>query len=239
MSRAPRVARVVGALAVSLATVACGARSSSVESAASAQPSGSAGAMGAAPSVSSSSASKRERSSPEGVVLEIATPVPAPSEVAPSADVVVLGEPIPDEAIRELVFSFFDAIRRRDLESLTSLVAESGVTLEGLGTTYGNRDALLTMLRLALRDARDYGKLSPAEIATSDRIERFSISDLAALGKKKPEPMRPLDVLVRIAMPAVRGTGEKLFDDYVVLVVRAEAGKLKIVTKTEEPSTSR
>lgn len=220
-----RVARLAGALALSFISFACGAPAKTPESASEARARFVEG-------------TKRERPSPEGVVLEVATPVPLASESAPAEDVVVLGEPIPDEAIRELVFTFFDAMRRRDLDTLVSLVAESGVTLEGQ-VTYGNRDALITTMRLALRDARDYGKLSPAEIATPDRIERFSVADLAVLGKKKPEPMRPLDVLVRIAMPAVRGTGEKLFDDFVVLVVRTEGGKLKIVTKSEEPSTSR
>ena len=70
--------------------------------------------------------------SPEGVVLEMATPIPPPSEVAVAEDVVVLAEPIPDEALREFVFAFFDAMKRRDMEALGGLVSEQAVTLDSL-----------------------------------------------------------------------------------------------------------
>jgi hypothetical protein len=175
--------------------------------------------------------------SPEGVVLEMATPMPPPSEVATAEDVVVLAEPIPDDAVRELVFAFFDAIRRRDMDAIGSLVSEQAVTLDGRGA-HGNRDALLTMIFATLR-AHDYSKIAPADIASADRLERFSLADLEALKKKKPEPMKPLDVLVRIAMPAVRGTTDKLFEDYVLLLVRPEGGKLRVVTKIEESGAER
>lgn len=175
--------------------------------------------------------------SPEGVVLEMATPVPEPTEVAQAQDVVVLGEPIPDEAIREFVFAFFDTIRRRDLETLATMVSEGAATLDGR-VALGNRDAVISNQLQVMTRNPEYTKLAPAEIATADRLERFSDADLEALKKKKPEPMRPLDVLVRVAMPAVRGTTEKLFDDYVLLVLRPEGGKLKLVTKLEESASA-
>jgi hypothetical protein len=111
-------------------------------------------------------------------------------------------------------------------------MSENGVTLEK-GATYGDRGALWNVLKTPWT-RNDFAKIAPAEIAVAERIDRFSIADLETLDRKKPEPMRPLDALVRITMPPLRGTSEKLFEDYVWLLLRSEAGKVRIVTKFEE-----
>jgi hypothetical protein len=193
-----------------------------------------AGARGAeTPATKRSEASaKPPPRSPEGVVLEIGSPMPPPTEAARADAVLVLAEPIPDDAIRDFVFAYFDSLRRRDSDALSGLTSENGVTLEK-GATYGDRNALWNVLKTPWM-RNDFAKIAPAEIAVAERIERFSIADLETLDRKKPEPMRPLDALVRITMPPLRGTSEKLFEDYVWLLLRSEAGKVRIVTKFEE-----
>ena len=46
--------------------------------------------------------------------------------------------------------------------------------------------------------------------------------------------MAPLDVFVRLTMPPQRVAADKLFEEAVVFLLRPEAGKLRIVTMTEE-----
>lgn len=171
---------------------------------------------------------------PDGVVLETPTAPPPVLPVALSGTLVALAEPAPDEAVRDFVFGFFDAFRRRDRGALAALVAEGAVRLEA-GAAYGNRDALIDSLASRYRSV-DATKLSPADIATLDHIERFTRAELEALGKKRPDAMRDVGLFVRVTMPPLRAGGEKVFDDTVVFVVRVEAGRLKLVTLLEGPA---
>ena len=173
--------------------------------------------------------------SPEGVVLEVNAPLPAPAAVSSARGVVALVEPIPDEAIRDVVFAYFDALRRRDKDAMRPIVAERAVRIDGARATYGDREGLITGQIFAT--GRDYGGISPADLANPDRMIRYALSDLAAANQKRPEPMMPLDVMVRLEMPEPRGAGDKLFEATILFVLRAENGKTRIVTVLEEAAT--
>lgn len=210
------------ACAASLALIACGHAS----------PPTSAAAPPTAPRASHTNAQETPRS-PEGVVLEVAAPMPAAAASSSARGIVVLAEPIPDEAIRETIFSYFDALRRRDMDAMRQLFASSAVRMDATRGHQGDREAILSLVASLMRQ-RDYAKISPAEIVVPEQIERYSLAELAATNQTKPEDMGPLDVFVRVAMPPPRGNAEKIFEDNVVFVLRAEGGKVHILTMNEE-----
>lgn len=173
--------------------------------------------------------------SPEGVVLEIAAPLPPPAAVTDARGVVTLVEPIPDEAIRDTVFAYFDALRRRDKDAMRLVVSERAVRIDATRAVYGDREGLVTGQIFAT--GRDYSAISPSELANPERMVRYAVADLAAAGQKRPEPMTALDVMVRLEMPEPRAQAEKLFESTMLFVLRAEGGKTRIVTVLEEPAT--
>lgn len=159
--------------------------------------------------------------------------MPPPSSTSGARGVIVLAEPPPDEAVRDVLFAYFDALRRRDTDAIRTLFSDGAVRIDVQRGHQGDREAMLTLVLQSMR-ARDFGKVSPSEIVVPEQIERYGALDFATANQKKPEDMAPLDVFVRVTMPTQRGAAEKLFEDAVVFILRPEAGKLRIVTMNEE-----
>ena len=171
--------------------------------------------------------------SPEGVVVEVSASLPPTSAVSDARGVIVLAEPPPDEAIRDVLFAYFDALRRDDKEGIAALFSEGAVRIDALRGHQGDRAAVLSLVYQWMR-SHDRSRVAPAEIVVGERIDRYSVVDLAAAKQKKPDDMGPLDVFVRLTMPPQRVATDKLFEEAVVFLLRPEAGKLRIVTTNEE-----
>jgi hypothetical protein len=174
--------------------------------------------------------------SPEGVVLEVAAPMPAPVASSDARGVIVLAEPAPDEAVRDVLFAYLEALRHRDVDAIRQLLSPSAVRIDGARGHQGDREAMISLVQQWMR-SRDFTKLAPAELVVPERIERYGALDLAAAKQTKPEDMAPSDLFVRLSIPPARPNADKPFDDDdLVFLLRPEAGKLHIVTVNEEPA---
>lgn len=162
--------------------------------------------------------------------------MPPPAASAGADGVVVLAEPAPDEAIRDVLFAFFDAVRRRDGDAIRQMFSESAVSVDRVSRSrQGDREAAITQVASVMRSI-EVAKVIPSEIVTPERVDRYALADLAAGGQKKPEGMTPLDTLIALTMPPPRIPGDKVFEPVVMFVLRPEGGKLRIAAVWQEPS---
>lgn len=168
---------------------------------------------------------------PDGVVVEPAPALPVATERAPSNGVVVLREPLGDDAVVAVVRAMFRAFAHEDREALAALLTADAAPL-GAGHV-GARGALLDQWSARLR-SMDYGLLEGLEVARLDRMERRTYADLAAGGGDRPSMMRPGDLLVRVPVATPRAGAEPLFGDVVVLLLRREGAAFKIAGEGEE-----
>ncbi len=156
---------------------------------------------------------------PDGVVLEPEPAIPAPAAGAEARGVVTLAPPVGDGEIRGVVQSFFDALARRDDGAVDALLSRSARLLDAHGgSTYATlREELRSKSRaLAAAGMRDL----PLE-----RIERFDYRDLGEAGERPlPPEARPGDVLVRVHLAWPWTSGDRVFADVVVLLLRRELG---------------
>lgn len=170
--------------------------------------------------------------------MEVAPSLPianAAARLASGSSVLALSEPIPDEAVRDVLFSFFEGLRRRDADATRLLFSDSAVRIDKSRGHEGDREAMLSLVAQWMRQ-RDATKIVPSEIVVPERIDRYDANELAASGQRKPEDMAPFDLLIRLAAPPPRPSGEKLFEDSMLFVLRPEGGRVRIVTVSEEPN---
>jgi hypothetical protein len=159
-----------------------------------------------------------------------------PVERAPAEGVVALKEGASDAAIRASVSAFFDAFAAHDVEALDRSLSRGARHLDAHGGSSFQVlvDELLRRLRLFEANGVDAVRI--------ERIDRFFFRDLGEAGARlRPSDMRPDDVLVRAHLLLPRPSGERLFGDVVVLLLRWEEGaassderKLKVVGFDEE-----
>lgn len=173
---------------------------------------------------------------PDGVVLEPPPAVPTAAERATtSSAVLALREPPASEDVEEVVRAYLRAFEREDLDGLQRLLAQDAGPLGRAG----GRSQLVDLWRARFKSF-EYQKLAGAEIARFGQLERRSYDAYAVpasaggpAGGRPPE-MRPGDLLVRIPIATPRVSGEQLFGDVLVLLLRREDGKLRIAGQADE-----
>ncbi len=181
---------------------------------------------------SSASAGAPPPRRPDGVVLEPPPTVPTAVAVGDARGVVALRPTLSLEAIRGCVQQLLDAWQRASLDGLAALLASDAGPLEARARGPG---ALVEAFRQRLR-ARDYRRLEGVELARLDAVEHYAWSELGgADGLARPESMHPDEVYVRVPLEVTQVAGEKYFESTVVLLLREEQGRARIVGYAEVP----
>jgi hypothetical protein len=167
---------------------------------------------------------------PDAVVVEPPPAMPSAAARAEARGVVALREPLGDDAVRDLVLSLVDAWQRESIDALSSLLTPDAGPFEARAR---GRAALIESWRQRMR-AHPYGRLAGADMVRPERIEHWDLDELAwSNAPARPPDMRPGEVYVRVPLEVTRLAGEKLFSDVIVLVVRREDAKYRIVAYGE------
>jgi hypothetical protein len=167
---------------------------------------------------------------PDAVVVEPPAAMPSAVSRADARGVVALREPLAGDAVGNLVSAFLDAWQHESLEALTALLTPDAGPIEA--RTRG-KNPLVEGWRQRLH-AHPYGRLAGVELVRPERIERWEAEDLAAAdAPPRPPDMRPGELYVRVPLEVSRVAGEKFFGDVMVMLVRREDGKYRIVAYGE------
>ena len=184
---------------------------------------------------------------PDAVVLDPVAARPMPSSHADARGVVALRQPVGADAVAVLVRAWVDAWQRESLDSLTELLSTDAVSIDAgqgaqggvQGQSHGHA-ALVDSLRQRFQ-AHEYGRLAGLDLVRTERIERFTFDDFDGAGPglaaangadravERPPEMQRDDLCVRVPLEVTRVAGERLFGDVLVFLLRADAGKLRIV----------
>jgi hypothetical protein len=174
----------------------------------------------------SASASRR----PDGVALEPAAAVPAPASRAEANGVVSLRAPVTPSKIADLVASFFSGWEHESLEALEGLLTADAGPIEARAK---GKSTLVEGWRQRMH-AHEYGRIAGVDLVRPDRIQRFSRDELDALGRRAvAEQMLADDVYVRVPLETTGVSGERLFSDVLILIVRPNAAGLRIAAYGE------
>jgi hypothetical protein len=168
---------------------------------------------------------------PDGVVLEPPPAMPVAAGAASARGVVALREPVSDDAVVRVVEALVEAWQRESLDGLLALVTPDAQSLDARGHP---GTALAEGWRQRLQ-AHEYKRLAGIELVRPEQIRRWDYDDLGAKGAPaRPLEMRPGDLLVRVPFEVTHAAGEKLFGDFLVLVLRPSGAALRVAAYGEE-----
>jgi hypothetical protein len=168
---------------------------------------------------------------PDAVVLEPPLAVPPASDRAAARGVVALREPLGDKEVEDVVRAYVRAFEREDEPALEQLLGEGAVPLGRPGTS---RVQLVELWKTKLRNF-EYQKLAGTDVARLSQIEKHSYDTLGGAGTRaRPPEMKPGDIYVRVPIATPRIGSEQLFGDVLVLLLRREDGRLRIVGQADE-----
>jgi hypothetical protein len=168
-----------------------------------------------------------------GAFLE---PEPARPALAARADtrgIVSLSEPVGGRDIARFVQKFLDAWRRESLEDLDSLLSQSSDTgpIEALGR---GREAVIENWKERLKShAHEYARLA-GDIVAPERIEHWDSDEVGRFEGPLPRAtLRVGDVYVSAPLSVTSSGSDRLFGNFLVMVLRREKGELRMVAYGE------
>ena len=144
-----------------------------------------------------------------------------------------LREPFSEEAVRDVVRSYFEAFEHEDLGSLQQLLTLDALSLDA-GAPGVGRTAMIKRWEERMGKL-GYAKIAGVEVVRLDRAERFDFDDLSSTSTPpRPAEMQRGEALVRVSVMAPIIAGERFFPDAVTFLLRRESGKFKIAAIGEE-----
>jgi hypothetical protein len=168
--------------------------------------------------------------SPDGVLIEPPAALPPAVIRAEARGVVALREPVGDEAIREVVRALVAGFEHEDLEALKALLTPDAVLIGARGSHLSVADSWMRRLRTL-----DYTSMSGVEVVRLERIQRFDFDDLGTGdAPTRPPEMKPGDVLIRVPIETPMISGEKLFGDAWIVLLRRDAGRFRVAGYSED-----
>jgi hypothetical protein len=167
---------------------------------------------------------------PDAVVLEPPPALPNPAERAEIRGVVALREPLGGDALREVILAVVDAWQRESVEQLAALLTDDAGPIEARSR---GRASLVETWRQRMH-AHEYRRLAGRNLVRVERIERYRWEDLSAPeSPARPPDMRPEELYVRVPLEVTHVAGERLFGEYLLLLLRRESGKYRIAAYGE------
>ena len=167
---------------------------------------------------------------PDGVVLEHPLTVPDAEERGKTdGTLLALREPFELRALVELVKVYFRAWEHEDVEALARLLTPDAVLLRRPGAS------VVDSFRLRMR-TYEYQRIAGLEVARFDHLERYGYGDVVVA--QRPLEMHEGDVLVRVPVLVSRVSGDPLFGEALVLLVRREEGALRIAGIAEHAASN-
>ncbi len=165
-------------------------------------------------------------------MLEPPPAIPSAVATAEARGVVALRPSLSSEAIHDCVRDLLEAWQHASLDELTGLLASDAGPIEARGRGPG---ALTEAWRQRLH-AREYRRLEGMDLLRSDRVEHYSYGELGVEGAPaRPADMRPDETYVRVPLEVTQVNGEKYFEGTIVLLLRGDHGRAKIVAYGETP----
>lgn len=164
---------------------------------------------------------------PDGVLVDPQPAVPESRGRAPAMGVVTLEPPIGDDALFAVVTKFFDAFSRRAPTGLAEMFVPGDIVPLD---TRRSRSEIMQEWEQRNRTT-DFSGLRGMEVVRIKQMERFDYTDLSpASSPPRPQDMEPGDVLIRlpVASPIDQKSGNKLFRDVLVMVLRPMDHTLRI-----------
>ena len=171
---------------------------------------------------------------PDGVVIESPSALPSPSTRAEARGVVTLRPGLAPDAIEAVLERWLAAWEHESIDGLAALLTDDAQPLDGTGH---GRAGLLDAFRQRFQ-AHDYTRIAGQPVMRSDRIERWEYDDLdtgnaADATGPAVSAVHPGETLVRVPIDVTRESGEKLFGDALLFVLRREDGKLAVTAYGE------
>lgn len=158
---------------------------------------------------------------------------PGPVARAEAHGVVSLAEPVGAGAIAQFVEAFVDAWRRESLDDLDSLLSQGSDVgpIEALGR---GREAVVENWRQRLKaHTHEYARLE-GDLVAVERIEHWDSDDLGRVRGGLPQTtLRMGDVYVSAPIRSALSGSERLFGNFLVMVLRREKGDLRVVAYGE------
>jgi hypothetical protein len=149
---------------------------------------------------------------------------------AEAGGVVALREPPGGDALRDVLEQLAEGWQKGSLEALVGLLTSDAGPIDG--RTHG-RGALVEGWRQRLH-AHEYVRLAGTQLWRVERVERWSWDELGGAGAPpRPAGMHGDELYVRVPVEVTHVSNEKLFDDFVVLVLRLEDGRYRIAGYAE------
>jgi len=171
---------------------------------------------------------------PDGVVVDPAPELPAPSNSAGTHEPLAVLEPPPSaKAVLAVVSAFFRSIVNEDLDAMAGLL--TGDAIAPTRSKSGSQP-LLEHWRARMRHL-SYRKISGVALYDDAQIEIYRYDDLATLGfgrPSRPPLMIRSDLLARVPIAAARVSNSRFFGDEMLLLLRPENGRLRIREVAED-----
>jgi hypothetical protein len=184
----------------------------------------------AVPAPSSAPSSERPA---VGAFLDPEPARPSPVARADARGVVSLREPVGERDIARFVQGFLDAWRRESLEDLDSLLSQSSDTgpIEALGR---GREAVIENWKDRLKaHAHEYARLG-GDLVAPERIEHRDSDEVGSFEGPWPRAtLRVGDVYVSAPLRVTSSGSDRLFGNFLVMVLRREKGELRMVAYGE------
>lgn len=159
---------------------------------------------------------------------------PTPVSSAEAHGVVALREPVGSRAVLEFVEAFLDAWRRESLDDLDALLSQSAdagpIEARGRG-----RAALIENWKQRLKAyTHEYARLE-AELVDPERVEHWDSDEGGHIGGSSlPRvDLRVGDVYVTAPLRVTSSGSDRLFGNFLVMVLRREQGNLRMVAYGE------
>jgi hypothetical protein len=184
------------------------------------------------PVLAASAPSSSERR-PDAARLEPESARPSPVARAEAHGVVSLGEPVGAAAIAQFVQTFVDAWRRESLDDLDSLLSQ-GSDVGPIEAPGRGREAVVENWRQRLKaHAHEYARLE-SDLVAVERIEHWDSDDLGRVRGGLPQTtLRMGDVYASVPIRVSLSGSERLFGNFLVMVLRREKGDLRVVAYGE------